>query len=217
MTLIMTDTILSISQRVNVYEGLFAKYLGSSLGGCGQCQAIPHAVGSEEYLTYPSIEDFPGAQPYNLETWLDKRVASFYERMNKSAKERYWDDGKPGNKTTIDYTMFSFRTSAQCGATRFTFEELYWMELYGEDVWSSLPKWEEADYLYQNTINQSPWPGYEAWTTYDAVRTNPTLFDAKLKKDNYGGAKGEQPTEQQGQDQQSSSSKLKDFYRVIIS
>jgi hypothetical protein len=184
-SILMRSGSVSISSKVDVFESLVARHLGSSDVPCLLCGAIMQRAGGVGYFSS------------GLESSLDS-----------GTQEGFGGGGRVASRQSVDAYVFSYRTSGQCGASRFTFEEPYWMELYGENVWSGLSTWDERDYMYQGSINQSPWPGYEAWSSYTVRRVIPQLFDAAEKKDDYGGKGGAKP--------EGSAPVLKDFYRVMI-
>ena len=96
----------------------------------------------------------------------------------------YYEDQGLGSEVIISANVFSYRNSQQCGAPRFSFDELYWMELYGQTVVASFATWKEPVYLYQEGINQTAWPGYEKWVTDDCVEVGKTeRYDAESGRD----------------------------------
>jgi hypothetical protein len=114
---------------------------------------------------------------------------NFHTRNGHYFQEQFYDENLIGTEDAIRNYTFSYRTTDQCGAGRFAFTEPYWMELYGEKACSTLVSWNEPVYKYQDTIDQLPWPGYEAWENDPSVEKNKTdLFDAEtgLDSDNRG-------------------------------
>jgi len=108
-----------------------------------------------------------------------------YEESNiVSPNELYYDEQGLGTGTFIAAYTFSYRNSEQCGAHRFSFDELYWMELYGQTAIDSLATWDERVYVYQSTIDQVAWPGYEKWVEDECVTVGKTrLYDASSGND----------------------------------
>ena len=107
---------------------------------------------------------------------MDERIERFDEGTGKWLEEYYWAENQTGHKDTINNYMFSYRTPDQCGASRYSFEEPYWMELYGEQACASLATWNEPVYVYQDVTNQQPWPGYSAWSEEESLKKADLLY-----------------------------------------
>jgi hypothetical protein len=96
--------------------------------------------------------------------------------------DTYWGESQLMGDLTLQGYHFSFRTSDQCGATRFIFESPYWMTLFGSEA-ELLETWNEQVYNYQNSVSQLSFPGYAAWTTGQVVPNSSMLFDSETGND----------------------------------
>jgi hypothetical protein len=114
---------------------------------------------------------------------IDDSRETFNESNIHRPDERYYDDAGLGSEEMIKANTFSYRNSEQCGAGRFSFDEPYWMELYGQTIVVSLATWQEPVYAYQETINQTAWPGHEKWVNDACVLPHPLQFSAEENTD----------------------------------
>ena len=111
---------------------------------------------------------------------MEERIEKFDEGCSAWFEEYYWAEDQTGNEDTIKNYTFSYRTTDQYGASRYSFETPYWMELYGETACSSLATWAEPEYTYQDgETPQQPWPGYDTWSKEESLtKTAPKLYDS---------------------------------------
>jgi len=138
------------------------------------------AIASDSGISTSAADNFSQPAEYPRTRQLDEQVQNFIEAMPEWFTTTFWDEEKPGHADTIKNTAFSYRTTDQYGAGRFRFEQPYWMELYGQDACESLPTWSEPVYVYQGTMNQQPWPGYETWSVEQSLETATTrMYDAE--------------------------------------
>jgi hypothetical protein len=120
-------------------------------------------------------------------------VTRFHEQNGMYFQQQFYEEDKIGTEEAVKNYTFSYRTTEQYGAGRFTFREPYWMELFGETACSTLVSWSEPVYKYQDKTDQLPWPGYKAWEEDESVTKNQTsLFNAETGIDiEQGGAAGD--------------------------
>jgi hypothetical protein len=115
---------------------------------------------------------------------IDDIKESFTESNVTRPDEVYYADQGLGSEEMVEANTFSYRNSEQCGAHRFSFDEPYWMELYGTTVVTTFATWDEPVYSYQGTINQTAWPGHEKWVNDPCVEAGKTtLYDAESGND----------------------------------
>jgi hypothetical protein len=94
-----------------------------------------------------------------------------------------WEDSQLVGESTLKDYQFSFRTSDQCGATRFNFEPPYWMELFNSAQVELLDTWNEQVYSYQRSVSQLSFPGYAAWTSGTVTEVVNQLYDKETGND----------------------------------
>ena len=102
---------------------------------------------------------------------MDDRIANYLNAMPQWFAEYYWGQDMPGNSETIRNYAFSYRTTDQYGADRFSYEEPFWMELFGSEKCLSLATWSEPVYKYQEITDQQPWPGFATWSEESSMTT----------------------------------------------
>jgi len=102
--------------------------------------------------------------------WIKKSKENFDTDNVVNPNATYYDEQRLGSEEFVAACTFSYRNSNQCGADRFSFEEPYWMELYGQTVVTTFATWNEPVYTYQDVISQTAWPGHTKWVTDPCVK-----------------------------------------------